>query len=162
MNRTAALYKEFTRISRVLNNELHIIPVLYGSLGLVKATATDFTPQDIDILVPLTFLKDRWDALCDVMERLGYELADLREHEFYNGETQVGFSFIEDLKSFADIDYLKLALVEDGAAAYYRLSAADYFKVYEKSSQDGYRRSKNDQKDLKKLKALQQILEERK
>ncbi|QHJ69603.1 hypothetical protein [Planococcus halotolerans] len=162
MNRAAALYGEFTSVCKVLNDELHITPVLYGSLGLAKTTGTDFSPQDIDILVPLIFLENRWGALCGVMERLGYELADLREHEFHNGETQIGFSFMEDLKSFADIDYLNLAAGEEDGAAYYTLNAADYFKVYKKSSEDGYRRTKNDQKDLKKLKVLQQILEEKK
>lgn len=162
MNRTSALYGEFTSICNALNDELRITPVLYGSLGLAKTTGTDFSPQDIDILVPLIFLEDRWDELCKVMKRLGYELTDLREHEFHNGEMQIGFSFMEDLKSFAEIDYLKLAAVEEGGAAYYMLNAADYFKVYKKSSEDGYRRTKNDQKDLEKLKVLQQILEEKK
>ena len=49
------LYDEFIEIAKNLNAELNIIPVLYGSLGLEKVTGVEFSPQDIDILVPLTF-----------------------------------------------------------------------------------------------------------
>lgn len=45
------LYDEFISIAKSLNEKLDIVPVLYGSLGLEKATGVNFSPQDIDILV---------------------------------------------------------------------------------------------------------------
>lgn len=51
------LYEEFINISKFLTRQLDIVPVLYGSLGLGKVTQMDFSPQDIDILVPLAFLE---------------------------------------------------------------------------------------------------------
>ena len=55
---------------------------MYGSLGLGKVTQLDFHPQDIDILVPLTFLTTQWKILQQTLEQLGYTLSDLHEHEF--------------------------------------------------------------------------------
>ncbi|SDJ25671.1 hypothetical protein SAMN05216352_1472 [Alteribacillus bidgolensis] len=71
------LYDEFIKIAKNFNKELDIIPVLYGSLGLEKVTGVKFSPQDIDILVPLTFLEEKWNIFKSQIEQLGYELIDL-------------------------------------------------------------------------------------
>lgn len=55
MVRECHLYQEFLQVTKVLNERLAIVPVLYGSLGLEKVTQLNFSPQDIDILVPLSF-----------------------------------------------------------------------------------------------------------
>lgn len=155
------LYEEFNDIARHLNKSLNITPVLYGSLGLEKATIIAFQPQDIDILVPLTFLKEKWDLLKATMENLGYELVDLHEHEFMKNEIKVGIAFIEDLKPFANVDYNHLKTIEDNGAIYHVLSISDYLKVYQKSSLDGYRRTKNNDKDQQKIEILQQIISQK-
>lgn len=49
------LYNEFINIAKTFNKELDIIPLLYGSLGLEKVTGLDFSPEDIDLLIPLIF-----------------------------------------------------------------------------------------------------------
>lgn len=152
------MYKEFCYIARNLNKSLDITPVLYGSLGLEKATGIDFDPQDIDILVPLIFLEEKWNLLKVTMEKLNYELVDIDEHEFMKNEIKVGIAFIEDLKPFANIDYIELQTIEDNKAIYQVLSIADYLKIYQKSSLDGYRRTKNDHKDQKKIAVLQQLI----
>lgn len=160
MDRAAALYKEFIRICTALNEELQLTPVLYGSLGLGKAVSRDFSPHDIDILVPLVFLEEQWEELQHIVGLLGYSLVNVREREFHNGDNQIGFSFVEDLKDFADIDYRNLKKTDDGGAEYFVLSAADYLKVYAKSAEDGYRRTKNNQKDIQKIEYLQNLEEE--
>lgn len=152
------LYHTFNHIARKLNKSLDIIPVLYGSLGVEEVTGMDFQPQDIDVLVPLTFLEEEWDALKSAMESMGYELIDRREHEFKKNEVKVGIAFIEDLQPFAGIDYHTLEKVENNGAYYYRLSIADYLQVYKKSLRDGYRRTKNNNKDQKKISMLQQLI----
>ena len=65
MTREQYLYSEFLTIAAVLNDQLNVVPVLYGSLGLGKVTQLDFHPQDIDILVPLTFLTTQWKTSTD-------------------------------------------------------------------------------------------------
>lgn len=153
------LYDEFIYIAKTLNKELEIIPVLYGSLGLEKVTKVDFSPQDIDILIPLTFLEDKWDIFKVVIEQLGYQLIDIKEHEFKKGRIKIGVAFIEDLKQFAGVEYNNLDKIEDNGATYYTLSISEYIKVYNKSLLDGYRRTKNNNKDQNKLKILNQMVQ---
>lgn len=152
------LNDEFINIAKSLNKELDIIPVLYGSLGLEKVTNVKFFPQDIDILVPLIFLEEKWSILKSTIEQLGYEMIDLQEHEFKKDMNKIGIAFIEDLKQFADVDYTNLKKNEDNGAMYYTLSISDYLKVYNQSLLDGYRRTKNNGKDRSKLKILNEFI----
>ncbi|XKI13017.1 Nucleotidyltransferase family protein [Sporosarcina sp. ANT_H38] len=158
MSKWIDLYEEFINVSKTLNQQLAIVPVLYGSLGLEKVTQVDFSPQDIDILVPLAFLEEKWELLKDTMEQLNYTLVDVNEHEFIKNESKIGFAFIEDLVEFADVDYKSLKVFEESGAKYYLLTISDYLKVYTKSLQDGYRRTKNNNKDLHKLEILNRLL----
>lgn len=81
------LYNEFINIAKTFNKELDIIPLLYGSLGLEKVTGLNFSPEDIDILIPLFFLEEKWEKLKKVMELQGYKMVDLHEHEFMKTNT---------------------------------------------------------------------------
>lgn len=76
------LYNEFISIAKTFNKELDTIPLLYGSLGLEKVTGLDFSPEDIDILIPLIFLEEKWGRLKKIMELQGYKMLDSHEHEF--------------------------------------------------------------------------------
>ena len=160
MSREFYLYEEFIYISKILNRQLSIVPVLYGSLGLGKATQMDFSPQDIDILVPLIFLEEKWVMFQSAMEQLGYSLIDLSEHEFQKEDIKIGFAYTEDLLDFAAVDYKNLERVEENGAYYHLLTVTDYLKVYSKSFQDGYRRTKNNNKDLRKLEFLKKLRED--
>lgn len=160
MTRELYLYKEFISVSRILNQQLDIVPVLYGSLGLGKVTKVDFSPQDIDILVPLTFLEEKWKIFKHTMEQSDYTMVDLNEHEFIKNDIKIGFAFTEDLLEFADVDYKNLKVFQDNGAKYHLLTISDYLKVYNKSLQDGYRRTKNNNKDLNKLEILNNLVQD--
>ncbi|TKC19026.1 hypothetical protein [Robertmurraya kyonggiensis] len=151
------LFNEFLTIAKTLNKELSIIPVLYGSLRLERVTKVEFSPQDIDVLVPYIFLKEIWEALKSTIEGLGYELTDLQEHEFKKDNFKVGIAYIEDLKPFADVDYTNLVKNDNDGGVYYRLSISDYRKVYSKSLLGGYRRNKYNNKDKRKLDFLNEL-----
>lgn len=153
------LYHEFLKIAKSLNEELDVIPVLYGSLGLEKVTGVTFSPEDIDILVPLVFLEEKWNMFKSVMEQLQYKLVNLQEHEFMKDQIKIGVAYIEDLQNFADVDYNHLKKNEDNGATFYTLTISDYLKVYNKSVLDGYRRTKNNNKDQEKLKILNDLLQ---
>ena len=157
MTREEYLYSEFLTIAAVLNDQLNVVPVLYGSLGLSRVTHLDFSPQDIDILVPLSFLTTEWQKLQQTMNQLEYTLIDLHEHEFRKDDITIGFSFTEDLVAFANVDYQSLHVYEDSGTTYHLLTIADYFKIYSTSLQDGYRRTRNNSKDLKKVEILKTL-----
>ncbi|MDP4525127.1 hypothetical protein [Bacillus halotolerans] len=153
------LYNEFISIAKTFNKELDTIPLLYGSLGLEKVTGLDFSPEDIDILIPLIFLEEKWGRLKKIMELQGYKMVDLHEHEFRKTNTKVGIAYIEDLKPFADVDYNNLEIFEDGGAKYHLLTIDDYLKVYNKSLLDGYRRTKKNNKDQIKINILNKLIQ---
>jgi hypothetical protein len=160
MVRSLFLYNEFLTITSLLNIQLEIVPVLYGSLGLEKVTNLDFYPDDIDILVPFTYLEEKWVMLHQAMEQLGYTLVNLNEHEFIKNEIKIGFAFIEDLLDFANVDYKSLEVFEDQGATYHLLTILDYLNVYKKSAQDGYRRTKNNKKDIFKVEILKRLVQD--
>ncbi|TYR80447.1 hypothetical protein FZC66_08670 [Priestia megaterium] len=156
--RSKKLYIEFLEVAKSLNKNLNVVPVLYGSLGLEILTGRDFVPQDVDILVPLEFIKEKWGVLKDMMENLGYTFVDLHEHEFRKENIKVAFSYIEDLQIFAQVNYADLKRVEYEGAAYQLLHLEDYVKVYTQSLKDSYRRNKNNSKDQKKLEIIYNLL----
>lgn len=137
---------------------MKINPVLYGSLGLQYITGHGLCPQDIDILVPQDLLKARGDELRHAMENLRFILADIQEYQFHKGSLKVAFAQEEDLLSFAQVDYAALRVEKLRGADLKVLESADYLKVYTRSLEDGYRREKNNQKDLAKIQLLQRIL----
>jgi hypothetical protein len=152
------LYYEFIKVSRKLNQKLKITPILYGSLGLEKVTGLDFLPQDIDILVPLRFIKNEWQTLKETMEELNYTLVDLHEHKFVKGKFEIGFSFEEDLWQFAGVNYEELKEITVDEVSFRLLSVEEYLNVYKRSLEDGYRRTKNNNKDIKKIEVLKSLI----
>jgi hypothetical protein len=153
-------YQEFLRITKSLNQELNITPVFFGSLGLSILTNKDLDPQDIDVLVPQIFLKNKWPKLKQCLEELGYELVDLHEHEFVSGKSKIGIGYEEDLMPFAGIDYAQLAQKSSAKATYKYLSLMQYLAVYSKSLTDSYRASKNNQKDQLKIDLIKEMIGE--
>ncbi|PZE20642.1 hypothetical protein [Paenibacillus xerothermodurans] len=71
-------------------------------------TGIDLKPKDIDVLVPLEYLQEKWDFFRQTVEKMGYTLVDLREHEFRKEGFKLAFAFIEDLADFAGVDYKRL------------------------------------------------------
>ncbi|KIL51860.1 hypothetical protein [Jeotgalibacillus soli] len=151
MDRSQILHKEFIQIAKELNSKLNAIPVLYGSLGLQVTSGINYSPRDIDILVPKEFIEEKWTLLRQMMEGMGYIFVDLHEHEFNKNGIKAAFSFLEDLYDFAGVDYKALEIKSFNGAAYKQLSLHDYLKVYLQSSKDSYRKKKNNSKDLIKI-----------
>ncbi|WP_088011665.1 hypothetical protein [Gottfriedia acidiceleris] len=155
------LFNEFLRISHILNIELSIVPVLYGSLGLQKISGLEFFPQDIDILLPLEFLREKWRSLQLTVESLGYKLVDLNEHEFKKYEFNIAFSHEEDLYQFAEVEFKNLNIINVNGIKYKTLSIEEYLIVYKKSSIDGYRRTKKNNKDFVKINIIEELMQEK-
>jgi len=149
------LYQEFLYIGKALNKNLGITPVLYGSLGLEVVTGINFNPQDIDILVPISYIEEKWPLLKEMMEKLSYELTDLHEHKFEKNGFEIGFAYEEDLPHFAGVAYNLLEMKVEAEARFKVLSVKDFLAVYRKSSKDSYRKTKNNNKDLKKIAILE-------
>ena len=163
-------YEEFLRITKKLN-EIGIIPLLMGSVGLEVVTDRSWDAEDIDIHVPgdqrgwevppedSIF---QWEEIMDVMSSLGYTLIDLHEHAFSNKGLCVEFGIIDTLPSFAGVELKELEIYQDRGAKFYLLNIHQYIKVYEASSKDSYRANQNNYKDISKIEFLKNRIQMKK
>ena len=60
MNEKVSLFFENTRI---LSDTFGITPLLYGSLGLEYLTGENLNADDIDILIPQVYIKEKWEEI---------------------------------------------------------------------------------------------------
>ena len=150
--------KEFLYVAESLNKKLSIVPLLFGSLGLEQRLHTSLNADDIDILIPETFLNEKWNSVVTVMNDSGYVLYDLHEHAFEKSGLSLAFASIESLTPFAGIDIAKIPIIEESGIYYYLLDLQDYLKVYTASSKDGYRKNIKNKKDEEKIKLINKAL----
>ena len=152
--------KEFLHIAKLLNEKLHIVPLLFGSLGLEQRLNTYLNADDIDVLIPEAFLNEKWDSIVTIMNDNGYVLYDLHEHAFEKAGLSFAFASIESLTPFAGIDMAKIPVIEEAGIRYYLLDLQDYLKVYIASSKDGYRKNVRNKKDEQKIQLINKALRE--
>ena len=152
------MYKEFLKIAEKLNN-IGIVPLLFGSLGLERKLNTPLNPDDIDILV--FDLEKNWPDVVRLMEEEGYELYDLHEHAFRK-DFSVAFASLESLEEFAGVNIRKIPIFTEGSIKHYLLDAENYLKVYKASLKDSYRQNKKNKKDSEKIKLIEEYLEKNK
>jgi len=157
-------FNEFIKIAKMLN-DIEIIPLLMGSVGLEVVTRKSWDAKDLDIHVPgdkrgwevppeLNIYK--WNNIVNIMNSMDYSLIDLHEHEFSKEGLSVEFGIIDTLPSFAGIQLEELEMQQMGEIKYYLLNHNQYLSVYESSSKDSYRADNNNNKDIKKIDFLKQ------
>lgn len=149
---------EFLNIARIFNEKLNAVPLLFGSLGLEQRLHTDLNADDIDILIPETFLNDKWNSVVDIMSEIGYSLYDIHEHAFEKNGLSAAFASIESLIPFAGVDIDKIPVIESADVRYLLLDLQDYLKVYTASSEDGYRKNVKNKNDRQKINLIIQAL----
>lgn len=149
----------FLQNAALLNQQFHITPLLYGSLGLEVLTNTALGADDIDILIPKSFVTgDRWMEFRNYLEVCGYTLIDEHEHTFVKDQVEYSYAGIEELRSFADIRLCDIALHTKESAQYLLLSLEQYLRVYERSCQDGYRINVKEKQDHQKIAFIKEQL----
>lgn len=146
----------------MLNEKFGITPLLYGSVGLEYLTGESLSADDIDILIPNTFLTDRWRELVDLLDEMGYRLTDEREHSFERGGVSYSYAQIEELSDFAGISPSDIEEKEIDGVRFKSLDLEQYFSVYSASARDGYRRDVRGKKDRNKLLLIKKHLSKRK
>jgi hypothetical protein len=68
--------------AKLLYDSFSIIPLLYGSLGLEVLTNECLNSDDIDILIPDIYLKEKWNEFKSFLINNGYKIYDDYEHTF--------------------------------------------------------------------------------
>ncbi|WP_175987199.1 phosphoribosylanthranilate isomerase [Bacillus sp. Marseille-Q1617] len=160
-------FDEFINIAKRLN-EIDIIPLLMGSVGLEVLTGKSWDAQDLDIHVPgdkrgwevpPELSLHHWADIMELMNSMGYSLIDLHEHEFSKEGLSVEFGIIDTLPDFAGVQLEDLEIHQKGDVKYYLLHPGQYLSVYEASSKDSYRADQNNHKDLGKIDFLKRMIE---
>ncbi len=148
----------FLENARLLSDNLGIVPLLYGSLGLEYLTGDALDVDDIDILVPRVFITDRWQEFKSVLEEHGYVLTDEHEHTFVRDDVAYSYADIEDLEAFAGINTEDIEMHEADGVRFLLLSLEQYLAVYKQSSKDGYRVNVRQKKDADKIRFIESKL----
>ena len=148
----------FLKNTRLLSDNLGIVPLLYGSLGLEYLTGDALGSDDIDILVPRVFITERWLEFKEFLEAQGYALTDEHEHTFVHDGAAYSYADIEDLETFAGIHMKDIEMREADGVRFLLLSLEQYLDVYKQSSKDGYRVNVRQKKDADKIRFIESKL----
>ena len=148
----------FLENARLLSDNLGMVPLLYGSLGLEYLTGDALGSDDIDILVPRVFITERWHEFKVLLETQGYVLVDAHEHTFVRDGVAYSYADIEDLESFAGINTESIEMHEVDGIRFLLLSLEQYLAVYKQSSKDGYRVNVRQKKDADKIRFIESKL----
>ncbi len=158
-------FNEFIKIAKKLN-DIKIIPLLMGSVGLEVVTGENWKAQDLDIHVPgdkrgwevpPEISIHNWIDIVQIMESMEYSLIDLHEHEFTKEGLSVQFGIIDTLPNFAGVQLDDLEMQQKEEVKYYLLNPEQYLYVYKASSKDSYRADKNNNKDFIKIDFLKNM-----
>ena len=141
----------FFENSKLLTEKFGIIPLMYGSLGLEYITGKSLDADDIDILIPETFLNEHWSEFKSFLMDRGYILIDEHEHTFQKDDVFYSYASVEELESFAGINISDIRLATNDDVQFSLLSLEQYLTIYMASSKDGYRINVREKKDQEKI-----------
>lgn len=159
-------FNEFIKIAKKLN-DIEIIPLLMGSVGLEIVTRKSWDAQDLDIHipgdkrgweVPPELNIHNWNDIVSIMNSMEFTLIDLHEHHFSKEGLSVEFGIIDTLPSFAGVQLENLEMHQLGEVSYYLLNQEQYLSVYKSSSKDSYRADNNNNKDIRKVDFLKRMI----
>ena len=146
----------FFENAKKLSEEFEIVPLLYGSVGLEYLTKENLGSDDIDVLVPEIFIKERWSEFKTFLENFGYVLFDENEHTFEKNGVYYSYAKIDDLCDFAGIEISDIETREKNGVCFKILSLEQYLKVYLASAKDGYRINTRKKKDFEKIEFIKE------
>ena len=149
--------KLFFENTRLLFDRFSIVPLLYGSLGLEYLTGCMLDSEDIDILIPEAFLKEKWHEFKDFLKEYGYILIDEHEHTFLKDGIHYSYASIEELETFSGIIISDIPRF-DLEVSFKLLTLEQYLRVYKESVKDGYRINTRKKKDKEKIDFIETML----
>lgn len=80
-----------------------VTPLLYGSLELWRRTGEAISADDIDVLLPKTWLSEQWRVFQTLLQAEDWRLIDAHEHTFEKRGVYCSFAALEDLETFAGV-----------------------------------------------------------
>lgn len=139
----------------------NIDPIVYGSTGVSLYLGEYKIPGDIDLLIPSTFLTDKWDNLVSIMEKAKFQLIDKSEHEFRRSDGLIVAFADENVlirdKISKDLNSDIITIPVKGIIVR-TLTLSAFKRAYEFSEKDGYRRDTRGKKDNEVIKLIDRYL----
>ena len=133
--------------------------------GLVLLVPEDFlfsggqiSADDIDVLLPETWLSEQWSAFQILLQAEGWSLIDAREHTFEKRGVHCSFAALEELETFAGVPISEIETRTESGTKYRLLSVKQYLAVYKASAKDGYRVNTRGKKDAEKIALLEKLV----
>ena len=110
-------WKLFLEVARTLNCR-GATPLLYGSLGLWHRTGEAIFADDIDVLLPETWLSEQWSAFQTLLQAEDWRLIDAHEHTFEKRGVHCSFAALEELETFAGVPISEIETRAESGAKY--------------------------------------------
>lgn len=144
----------FLEVAEELNKNFKIKPLIWGSLGLSLVIGEFKKVEDIDVLLPDIYIKNKWGDLKRLMEGLKFKLIDEKEHEFGKNKIKIAFAGYSDL--FYKIPTSSLKVYSYAGSEFRNLSAEQYLKQYKEIVKIPYRtKTWKVKEDIKKIKLIE-------
>ncbi len=135
-------------------NEFKITPIVYGSFGLSLKLNKDLRANDLDLILPDQFVKDRWNEFVSKMKKADFILKNNSQCEFSKEGEVVGFDLENEVESLIDCKNLKE--VEMEKVKFKELSSQQHLQFYEKLSLDSKRNKRK--ADCEKIELIKEYL----
>src|SRR5215471_4469262 len=142
-------FNTFLEVAKWLNQH-GIIPIIYGSLGLYRHIEQIDEIEDIDIVVPTSWLQDKFPELINMMQAIGYTQDTTFPHEFTQEATRVGFEPDADL-SDCGVKVTDLSISKVDGVEFKELRAEDYLFVYRRTLEERQAKVKRDEAKVRAL-----------
>ena len=133
--------------------------------GLMLLVPEDFlfsggqiSADDIDVLLPETWLSEQWSAFQTLLQAEDWRLIDAHEHTFEKRGVHCSFAALEELETFAGVPISEIETRAESGAKYRLLSVKQYLAVYKASAKDGYRVNTRGKKDAEKIALLEKLV----
>ena len=114
--------------------------------------------DDIDVLLPETWLSEQWSAFQTLLQAEDWRLIDAHEHTFEKRGVHCSFAALEELETFAGVPISEIETRAESGAKYRLLSVKQYLAVYKASAKDGYRVNTRGKKDAEKIALLEKLV----
>lgn len=121
-------------------------------------TGEVISADDIDVLLPETWLSEQWSAFQTLLQAEDWRLIDAHEHTFEKRGVHCSFAALEELETFAGVPISEIETRAESGAKYRLLSVKQYLAVYKASAKDGYRVNTRGKKDAEKIALLEKLV----
>jgi len=145
-------------VSKILNEEFHVVPLLYGSLALQEVLDKNYNAHDIDLLISKEVLKNKID-LIQAFVMHGFTYFNQEVLTFEKNGIEIEISNLEQWIKNSNWDIEENILINQDHVKYQQLSARNLEKLYQFLIKDKRRSKEKKQKDQEKLNDLKKFLE---